>query len=149
MRGPATRTTAGGYGPAPTGIAYAKTATTAANTAQRLGTLAPVPAILDEAFGGGQMRGITTRPPNHVWIGVATGAANSLWVTLDNNTTPVVGGPGIEIVAGTTLKLDGAGEILLRGGKPFGDQAPFTVNALSAIQVISTAAIVVNVTYLD
>jgi hypothetical protein len=148
-RGPAFRTIKGGYGPAPTGVTYAIKATTGVASVQRLGTLAPVPAVLDEAAGGSQDRGVRTRPPNHVEIGVPVGAANSVWVTIDNNTAPAVGGPGIEIPIGTSRIWEGAGEILLQGGKNFGDVAKFTVNALSAFQIIATAATVINVTYFD
>lgn len=148
-RGPAFRTVPGGYGPAPTGFTYSVKVTTAANSAQRLGTLSAVPAIPDEAFGASDQRGIRTRPPNHLWIQVPVGAANPIYVTTDNNTTPVVGGPGIEVAPGATLKLDAAGEIFLRGSQKYGDVAPFTVNALSAIQIIATAATVVLLNYFD
>lgn len=148
-RGPAFRTVPGGYGPAPTGFTYHVKVTTAVNTTQRLGTLSAVPAVPDEAFGASQARGTATRPPNHLWIQVPAGAANPIYVSTDNNTAPVVGGPGIEVNPGSTLKLDAAGEILLRGSKPFGDVAPFTVNSLSAIQIIATAATAVLLHYFD
>ncbi len=148
-RGPAFRTVPGGYGCAPTGFTYSIKVTTAVNTAQRLGTLSAVPAIPDEAFGGSQMRGVATRPPNHLWISLPAAAANPIYITTDNNTAPVVGGPGIELNPGGTLKLDAASEILLEGGKKYGDVAPFTVNALSAIQIIATAATPVLLNYFD
>jgi hypothetical protein len=148
-RGPTVRTVPGGYGCAPTGFTYSIKVTTAVNTAQRLGTLSAVPAIPDEAFGGGSMRGINTRPPNHLWITVPIAAANPIYITTDNNTAPVVGGPGIELVPGATLKIDSGFEIFLEGGKKYGDVAPFTVNALSAIQIIATGATVVLLNYFD
>jgi hypothetical protein len=148
-RGPTFRTIHGGYGPAPTGFTYSFKVTTAVNTLQRLGTLLTIPAVPDEIFGGGQMRGITTRPPNHVEIGVPVGASQSVWVTIDNNTAPVVGGPGIEIPIGTSRVFEGAGEILLQSGKKFGDVAPFTVNALTAFQIIALLATAINITFYD
>jgi hypothetical protein len=148
-RGPAFRTLSGGYGCAPTGFTYAFKATTAINTVQRLGTLAAIPAVPDEIFGGGQMRGIYTRPPNHVIIQVPIGAANAIYITWDNNTAPVVGGPGMEVNPGAMVKFEQASDVLLQGSKKFGDVAPFTVNALSAIQIIATAATVVLITYSD
>jgi hypothetical protein len=148
-RGPAFRTIPGGYGPAPTGFTYHVKVTTAANSAQRLGTLSAVPAVPDEAKGGSDQRGIATRPPNHLWIQVPVGAANPIYVSTDNNTTPVVGGPGIEVAPGATLKLDSASEIFLQGSKKFGDVVPFTVNALSSIQIIATVATAVLLHYFD
>ena len=148
-RGPTLRTIEGGYHPAPTGFTYAVKATTAINTAQRLGTLAPIPAPLDEAFGGGAQRGVKTRPPNHLLIQVPIGAANPVYMTFDNNTAPVVGGPGLELEPGTIYKFEEAGESLLRGGIKFGDQAPFTVDALGAMQFIAVAATVINFHYSD
>jgi hypothetical protein len=148
-RGPAIRTIEGGYHPAPTGATYAIKATTAINTAQFLGTLVTIPAVLDEAFGGGPQRGVKTRPPNHLLIQVPAGAANPVYMTFDNNTAPVVGGPGIELEPGTIYKFEEAGESLLRGGIKFGDQASFTVNSLSAMQFIATAATVINFHFSD
>lgn len=145
MKGPSGRTLTAPYQPADrAGNTFIFKVTTAINTAQRLGTLLTVPTIPIEEYN--LSSGPTAfRPPNHVWIQVPQAAANPVYVSPDNNTAPVVGGPGIEIAAGGLLKLELAGETFLRP-KSAGDHP---VNTLTAIQVIATAATVLLVTFFD
>lgn len=44
--------------------------------------------------------------PKHVMIQLPAAAAHPIYVTCDNVTTPVAGGPGIEIVPGATYLFD-------------------------------------------
>jgi hypothetical protein len=44
--------------------------------------------------------------PKHVMIQVPALAAHSIYVTCDNVTTPVAGGPGIEMAPGSTYIFD-------------------------------------------
>lgn len=110
---------------------------TVTNVAQRLGALC-TGGVLPTVNATGK----AARPPRHVQIQVPAAAANPIYVTIDNNTAPVVGGPGYEIVAGGQLKLELAGDGLL-ATKVGGD---YPVAAGSAIQLIATAntAVLVN-----
>lgn len=144
MKGPSSRILTAPYQPADrAGNTFCFKVTTAINTAQRLGTLLTVPTIPIEEYQPAQPN--LVRPPNHVWIQVPQAAANPVYMTPDNNTAPVVGGPGIELVAGSVLKLELAGETFLRP-KAAGDHP---VNALTALQFIATAATVLIVTFFD
>lgn len=117
--------------------------TTAVNTVQRLGTLNTTPQIPDETHT--LVSGATpTRPPWHLILQVPLSAANPVYLTWDNNTAPVVGGPGFELAPGATLKFEHAEALLSpKSG------APYVVNALSSIQVIAVAATALLITYTD
>src|SRR4029077_2037793 len=78
------------------------------------------------------------RVPRHLLLQVPIGAANPVYVTWDNNTTPVVGGPGAEVVAGGQLKFELGGDALLAA-----KIGAYPVAAGSAIQVIAVAATVI------
>jgi hypothetical protein len=123
--------------------------TTAVNTAQRLGTLNPTPQIPDERYSAVSSMNFSpkTRPPWHLIIQVPAAAANPIYLTWDNNTVPVVGGPGLECTPGSTTTFEHAEAMLtpsLAGGA-----STYIVNALSSIQIIATAATVVLLTYSD
>jgi len=128
--------------------------TTAVNTVQRLGTLLTVPAIVDDMWtasqgapgGSGVTAGLPiTRPPEHVIFQVPAAAANPIYMTWDNNTAPVVGGPGYELLAGQSVKFENAGLSLLRPQSSGIHQ----VNSLTAFQFIATAATVLLVHFSD
>lgn len=113
---------------------------TVTNVATRLGALCTGGALpLVNRIGQ------PPRPPRHLQIQVPAAAANPIYVTIDNNSAPVVGGPGYEIVAGGQLKLELAGDGLL-ATKTGGD---YPVAAGSAIQLIATAATAVLVNFAE
>jgi hypothetical protein len=116
--------------------------TTGVNTAQRLGTLLTVPTLVDDMYAISSGPGaLKTRPPYHAIFQVPVAAANPVYFTWDNNTAPVVGGPGFELLPGLTIRFENAGVSLLRP-KATGT---YQVNALTAIQFIATAATVLLV----
>ena len=104
------------------------------NAAQRLGAIITIPLFADESQTLG--RG-GRRPPWHLIIQLPAAAANPIYITWDNNTAPVVGGPGFELNPGASVKFEHAGTHLLRGQANGG---AYPVNAASAIQLIGTAA---------
>jgi hypothetical protein len=102
---------------------------TVPNVATRLGALcanARIP-IVNPSTG--------PRVPRHLILQVPAAAANPVYVTWDNNTAPVVGGPGAEIVPGGQMAMELAGDACLaQKGGPY-----YPVAAGSAIQLIATA----------
>ena len=160
MAGPSVTSLTAGYCPAHDTAGAGATmhfkATTGVATVQRLGTLvSPMPAIVDDMFTASQgvSGGLSanpvnlpkTRPPFHVIFQVPAGAANPVYFTWDNNTAPVVGGPGYELNPGQSIKFENAGLNLLRP-KSAGF---YQVNALTAIQFIAVAATVILVNFSD
>jgi hypothetical protein len=121
--------------------------TTAVATAQRLGTLNATPQIPDERYSATNNRIGQTRPPWHLIIQVPSGAANPVYITWDNNTAPVVGGPGLELNPGGLVKFEHA-EALLTPSKT-GAASTYLVHSLSSIQIIAAAATVLLLTYSD
>jgi hypothetical protein len=123
--------------------------TTGNNIAQRLATLLPggvIPLITDEAFTGPSAPlAVGTRPLNHCFIQNSNANATTLFVTWDNNTAPVVGGPGREVQPGQILELWNAGVTLLRPRSV----GIYQVNNLTAIQLISAAAIPLQIWFCD
>ena len=112
---------------------------TVTNAAQRLVTIvgaANMPWVTDEMTTF-STSGPKLRPPFHLYLEVPQAAANPVYITWDNNTAPVVGGPGLELEPGTIYQFGNAGPTLIPyGGKTNG---PYVVNSLSAIQLIATA----------
>lgn len=117
--------------------------TTGVATAQRLGTLSAIPQIPDERFDATNRRG-TTRPPWHLIIQVPAAAANPIYLSWDNNTAPVVGGPGLEINPGGYAKFEHAENLLTPHSRD-----TYLVNSLSSIQIIAAAATAVLLNYSD
>lgn len=90
---------------------------------------------------------IQQRTPYHVLFTVPAAAANPIYVTWDNNTAPVVNGPGMEMVPGITYKFESAGpSLMIPGGKSVG---LYQVNAKTAFQFIATANTVMQVSFSD
>jgi hypothetical protein len=131
---------------------------TVPNTATRLGTLLVtagssftngIPLIPDEIFGTNEPTANAVpkfRPPWHVMFQVPAGAANAIYCTWDNNTAPVVGGPGLEFENNGTIYLfENAGVTMLRRKA----SGIYQVNALSAFQFIATADTSMIVTFSD
>lgn len=157
MAGPSGQIITAAYRPAPLAQLFHLKTTTAVNTAQRLATLITssggvMPVVVDEMFAlslgtpAGSSGLPPTRPPNHLFIQVPVASANPIYVTWDNNTAPVVGGPGMEVLpGGPPLKLENAGLSFLRP-KAAGT---YQVNALTSIQVIAVAATVVLLQFAD
>jgi hypothetical protein len=121
---------------------------TVTNVATRLADLVAIPSLLDETYMGSAASATgktipVTRPPYHVFFQVPSAAANPVYMTWDNVTTPVVGGPGVELNVGVILKMENAGDVLLRpsyqmiGG--YSPTARYLVNAKTAFQFVATA----------
>ncbi len=85
------------------------------------------------------------RPYRHVFFQVPAGAANTVWMTWDNNTVPVVGGPGMELELGVIYRFENAGDALLRPNAT----PNYLVNAGTAFQLIAAAGTAVNVFFAD
>jgi hypothetical protein len=66
-------------------------------------------------------------------------------MTWDNNTAPVVGGPGLEMEPGTIYKFENAGVSLLR----VNSGGIYPVNANTAFQLIATTNTSLLVTFCD
>lgn len=121
------------------------------NSSTRLGSLittaggAGIPLITNELYTASQNDTILTRPPWHVFFQVAAAAANPVYCTWDNNTAPVVGGPGMEFEPGVVYRFENAGNSLLRAKA----SGIYLVNAGSAFLFIATAATVMNVGFSD
>lgn len=128
------------------------------NAATRLGTLLVtagsafangIPLIVDEIMGrtmANQNAPDKKRPPWHVLFQVPAAAANPVYVTWDNNTAPVVGGPGLELQNnGTIYVFENSGISLLRAT----NSGNYQVNALSSFLFIATAATDLLVTFTD
>lgn len=122
--------------------------TTGVATAQRLATLQAVPQVPDERYLISNMVDNTRRfrPPWHLLIQVPAAAANPIYITWDNNTAPVVGGPGLEIGPGGAIKFEHA-ECLLTPTPA--SATTYIVNSLTAIQIIAAAATPVLLNYSD
>ncbi len=122
--------------------------TTGAGVAQRLGTLNATPQIPDDTQTASTSVGtVRSRAPWHLIIQVPAAAANPVYITWDNNTAPVVGGPGFELNPGGTLKFENAGCGIMHNSIPSGGAYP--INSLSAIQVIAVAATNLLLSYSD
>lgn len=118
---------------------------TAPAVAARLGALVTIPQIPLEMADPGTGR---TRPPRHVWIQVHPDAANVVWMTSDNVTTPVVDGPGMAVFAGEKVMFELWDGGLDRKTSTFQDaDHPCDVN--SAIQLIAAAETIINVGFWD
>ncbi len=85
------------------------------------------------------------RPYRHLFLQVPAGAANTVWVTFDNTTAPVVGGPGMEMLPGVVYKFENAGDVMLRPNAT----GNYLVNAGTAFQFIATAATNLNIFFAD
>lgn len=85
------------------------------------------------------------RPPWHVIFQVPQAAANPVYCTWDNNTAPVVGGPGLEFEPGVIYRFENAGNNLLR----VRSAGIYQVNAKTAFQFIATASTSMLVTFSD
>lgn len=107
-----------------------------------------LPLITDENYTSpGQSPPMPSRWPEHVIFQVPIAAANSVYVTWDNNTTPVVGGPGAELAPGATWKFESAAAaLMLAKGKTTGI---YQVNVKTAFQFIATAETVMLVSFSD
>lgn len=105
------------------------------NAAQRLGAIITIPLFTDESTSLNQVPSL--RPPWHLIIQLPASAANPIYITWDNNTAPVVGGPGYELNPGQWVKFEHAGTHLLRGPNARG---AYPVASGSALQLIGTAA---------
>lgn len=120
---------------------------TETNAAQRLNAIAAIPRIPDERYtwsSGPQL----LRAPYHVLLQVPAGAANPVYITWDNNTAPVVGGPGLELEQGTIYKFENAGVNLLYSPTS-ATQTLYPFNAGSAFQLIAAANTTILVAYSD
>ncbi len=147
------------YLPSYDGSHYFFKATTAVNTAQRLGDLITVPSVPDETYLASMANSPTgkhspaARPPFHFFVQVAMAAGNTVTMTWDNVTTPVVGGPGMEMEQGVVYEFENAGEVLLKGGYQMlngVNQTPrYVVNAKTAFQFIAIAATDLNLWFSD
>lgn len=128
--------------------------TTAVNTAQRvvggLIAAASFPWITDEMTTFDQPQRL--RAPFHMYVQVPVTAANPVYVTWDNNTAPVVGGPGLELEPGTLYQFGNCGptcfpyQLVTGSGKPAGI---YQVNAGGAFQFIAVAATVLLIAFTD
>ena len=113
---------------------------TVTNVATRLGTLiggSGIPLVQDLRWQMSPQP--INRAPYHVLFEVPQAAANPVYVTWDNNTAPVVGGPGLELEQGIIYKFENAGPALLYNPTPSGSLAFYPFNAASAFQFIATA----------
>lgn len=84
------------------------------------------------------------RYPDHVRFQVPAAAANPVYMTSDNNTAPVVGGPGDELNPGVVWKFDLANSLLT----PQTD-TEFPTDAKSAFQFIAAGNTSLLVTFAD
>jgi hypothetical protein len=115
--------------------------------AARLGALVTIPIFPDEryTFSSGPT---LLRCPYHIIFQVPAAAANPVYLTWDNNTAPVVGGPGLELEQGQVYKFENAGvNLVFCPGSASKGFYPF--NANSAFQVIATAATNLLVNFTD
>jgi hypothetical protein len=98
------------------------------------------PTIPDDTFNTNLMTEPATnlRMPQHVFFQVPIAAANPVYLTWDNNTAPVVGGPGMELETGTIYKFENAwnGRLLSVLGNAGGK---YNVDPKSAFQFIAAA----------
>lgn len=149
MLGPNYKFLTSGYHPAYQGeTLYFKLTVT--NAATRLGTLiggSGIPLIVDEMWTGpiSNVPAVKKRPPWHVFFQVVAAAANPVYMTFDNVTAPVVGGPGMELEPGTIYKFESAGESLLRLNSGGIYPCPVT----SAFQLIAVGNTVMNCWFAD
>lgn len=150
MPGPSTTGIPAGYMPAyGSGANFFKVTVT--NVATRLADLITAaggtfPNYNDERYTGSNPPTLQ-RTPYHVLFQVPIAAANPVYLTTDNNTTPVVGGPGFELEPGTIYKFESSGPSLMPvGGKGTGI---YQVNAKTAFQFIATANTVLLVNFSD
>ena len=92
------------------------------------------------------------RCPFHLYVQVPVAAANPVYVTWDNNTAPVVGGPGLELEPGTIYQFGNCGptcfpyQLGVGSGRTTGI---YQVNAGGAFQFIATANTVMLMTFTD
>jgi hypothetical protein len=126
--------------------------TTVTNAAQRLVTIigaANFPWIPDE--GTVQESAQRLRAPFHLYIQIPIAAANPVYVTWDNNTAPVVGGPGLELEPGTIYQFGNCGPTLFPNGLSGAGKSTgiYQVNALGAMQFIAAANTVMLVHFTD
>ena len=144
MPGPAGKVLTAGYTPGfGTQTCFFKASIT--NAAQRLGTILTVPVHGDRLYDATQLAGTKTTPYNHVFFQVPSTAANTVWLSWDNNTAPVVGGPGMELQIGVVYPFEFAGDMLLRPNA-VGD---YLVNAGTAFQLIAAAGTFCNIWFCD
>lgn len=80
----------------------------------------------------------------HMIIKADPANTGPIYWSADNNTAPVVGGPGIPLAAGEALKFENCQELL----RPRAS-GPYPVNAKTAFQFISAAAQVLHVHFFD
>jgi hypothetical protein len=122
------------------------------STAARLGALITIPTMpWDNAlYTDGPP---PNRTPYHIFFQVPASAANPIYVTWDNTTVPVVGGPGMEMEPGTIYTFYNCGPTLtpqgIAGGPAGKVGGIYQVNAASAFQFIATAATTLLVWFSD
>ena len=151
MPGPSTVVLPGAYQPA-YGADTITFNITVTGTATRLG------ALITTAGGSGipthvdEMGSITNGPTKivpyrHMKIQVPTDAANKVWMTDDNNTTPVAadGGPGFELVPGILYIFENEGYTRLRAKST----GAYPVDANSAFQLVAAGNQAVSVSFND
>lgn len=154
MPGPSTTGIPAAYMPAyaPSGLGSVNfikvTVTNVATRLQDLITAAAgvIPTFNDERY-------TFSEPPTpqrttfHVLFQVPIAAANPVYCTWDNNTAPVVGGPGLEFEPGTIYKFENAGAtLMIVGGRSTGI---YRCDPKTAFQFIATANTVMNVAFSD
>lgn len=153
--GPNSNILTSGYAPSPdsTVFAFKVTVTNAATRLKDLittagGTWPLVENTLYQQAGADsplQSNAVQQRPPWHVMFQVIAAAANPVYCTWDNNTAPVVGGPGAEFEPGVIYRFENAGVKLLRAQA----SGLYLVNAKSAFQFIATGNTTMLVTFSD
>jgi hypothetical protein len=115
--------------PAPAGVTFLLAATVT-TSATRLGALVTLPNVAAANSPTG-----TRTKPRHVMLCVPSSAAQSVFVSLDNNTAPTTS-LGIEIPAGSTFLIT------------FDDYL-LNAHAQTAIQLIAAASTAISVHFLD
>jgi hypothetical protein len=152
MPGPSTTGIPASYLPAyKAGLTHAFKVTVT-NAAQRLTTLinavGTFPLYPDERYALGTPLQPILRAPFHCLLQVPAAAANPVYMTWDNNTAPVVGGPGLELEQGIIYKFENAGvNLLFSPVSATNNLYPF--NANGAMQFIATANTAMLVTLSD
>ena len=142
MAGPSLTSIPAGYQPAFNASLTGAFKVTVTNAAQRLVTLVTLanwPAYPDDQYNYSATQSNLKRAPQHVIFEVPIAAANPVYMTWDNNTAPVVGGPGMELQPGTVYKFENAWASGLLTDGVNGRTGKWPVNALSAFQFIAAA----------
>lgn len=152
MAGPSLTGIPAGYQPAYSSGLTLSFKVTVTNAAQRLVTIigaANWPTYPDDQWNSSATASNKRRAPNHVLFEVPIAAANPVYLTWDNNTAPVVGGPGLELQPGTVYKFENAWASGLLTDGVNARAGKWPVNALSAFQFIAAANTTLLVTFTD